>query len=48
MKPVKKMQQDDSVHEKHISASDELEEEAVLSLTMIGILVARSVNILGQ
>jgi uncharacterized membrane protein len=40
MKPIKKMQQDDAVHEKHTPASDELEEDVVPSVAaLIGILM---------
>ncbi len=40
MKPVKKTQQDDSVHEKHTPASDELEEDVAPSVAALaGILM---------
>ncbi len=40
MKPVKKTQQDDSVHEEHTPASDELEEDVVPSVAALtGILM---------
>jgi len=39
MKPVKKTQQDDSVHEKHTSASDELEEDVVPSVAALAAIL---------